>query len=350
MLVACWSSKGGSGTTVVASSIALLLARDAPDGALVVDLAGDVPAALGLAEPGGPGLSGWLAAGADVPPDALVRLESPAGPGLSLLARGNGPLQPDRADVLAALLGADPRPVVADCGADPSGAALAVAASATRSVLVTRACFLALRRALSAPLRPSEVVLVTEPGRSLGRADIEDCLGAPVVAEVSVDPLVARAVDAGLLAQSAPPDARPRARAVLPDHAVGDLAGRVHRRLLEHDPAAAGDRRLAAAAVRDEHPLLAEAEVRSIAGGRHRPRRGARTTRARAGRPDRQRDHGQRHGTRARGASRSSPLAAAGPRSGRGRPAHRAHPRPAGPAAPTARARSPTPGCPTVPG
>jgi cellulose biosynthesis protein BcsQ len=204
MLVACWSSKGGSGTTVVAASLALLLARRHADGALLVDLAGDAPAALGLAEPEGPGLSGWLAAGADVPADALARLEQPAHPGLALLPRGAGDLPPERADVLTALLGSDARPVVADCGADPRGAALTVAAGATRSVLVTRACFLSLRRALIAPLRPSEVVLLTEPGRSLTRLDVEDCLGAPVVAEVTVDPRVARAVDAGLLASRLP--------------------------------------------------------------------------------------------------------------------------------------------------
>ena len=204
MLVACWSSKGGSGTTVVAASLALLLARRQPEGAVLVDLAGDAPAALGLAEPDGPGISGWLSAGADVPADALARLEQPAHPGLSLLPRGQGDLRPDRADVLTALLGSDIRPVVADCGADPRGAALAVAAGATRSVLVTRACFLSLRRALIAPLRPSEVVLLTEPGRSLTRLDVEDCIGAPVVAEVAVDPRVARAVDAGLLAVRLP--------------------------------------------------------------------------------------------------------------------------------------------------
>ena len=105
-----------------------------------------------------------------------------------------------RADVLAALLASDTRPVVADCGTDPTGAALAIAAGATRSILVTRPCFLSLRRALTVPLRPSGVVLLTEPGRSLTRHDVEDCVGAPIVAEVAVDPLVARAVDAGLLA------------------------------------------------------------------------------------------------------------------------------------------------------
>jgi MinD-like ATPase involved in chromosome partitioning or flagellar assembly len=204
MLVACWSSKGGSGTTVVAASLALLLARRSPGGAVLADFAGDAPAALGLAEPEGPGLAGWLAAGTEVPADALGRLEEPAGPGLALLARGAGGLAPERAEVLAALLAADARPVVADCGAEPAGAARTVAAGATRSVLVTRPCFLSLRRALRAPLRPSEVVLLTEPGRSLTRADVEDCIGAPVVAEVAVDPGVARAVDAGLLATRLP--------------------------------------------------------------------------------------------------------------------------------------------------
>jgi hypothetical protein len=94
--------------------------------------------------------------------------------------------------------------VIADCGANPEGTAQLVAAGATRSVLVTRPCYLALRRALAAPIRPSEVVLLTEPGRSLTRRDVEDALGAPVVAEVAVDPQVARAVDAGLLATRLP--------------------------------------------------------------------------------------------------------------------------------------------------
>jgi MinD-like ATPase involved in chromosome partitioning or flagellar assembly len=204
MLVACWSSKGGSGTTVVAATLAVLLARRAPSGAVIADLAGDVPAVLGLADPDGPGLAEWLASGADVPADALARLEHPAGDALRVLPRGHGPLAPERADVLGALLAADPRSVVADCGTGPDGAALAVAAGATRSVLVTRPCFLSLRRALAVPLRPSEVVLLSEPGRALTRADVEDCIGAPVVAEVAVDPQVARAVDAGLLATRLP--------------------------------------------------------------------------------------------------------------------------------------------------
>jgi hypothetical protein len=48
------------------------------------------------------------------------------------------------------------------------------------------------------------VILVDEPGRSLGQRDVEHAIGAPVEAVVSVDPSVARAVDAGLLASRLP--------------------------------------------------------------------------------------------------------------------------------------------------
>ena len=94
--------------------------------------------------------------------------------------------------------------MVADCGSGAFGAGLALAAGAEVSLLVLRPCYLALRRALAAPVRPSGVVLVTEQGRSLGRRDVEDVLGVPVRAEVALDEVVARAVDAGLLGRRLP--------------------------------------------------------------------------------------------------------------------------------------------------
>src|SRR5438552_253681 len=71
VLIALWSAKGGSGTTVVAAALATVLARSSPGGAVLVDLAGDVPGALGVAEPPGYGVADWLAAGPSVPEDAL---------------------------------------------------------------------------------------------------------------------------------------------------------------------------------------------------------------------------------------------------------------------------------------
>ena len=176
MLVACWSVKGGSGTTVVAAALGMMLASAGPRGATLVDLGGDLPAALGVPEPEGPGVAQWLDAGAGVAADALRRLETEVGGGLALVARGGGPMP--------------------DAGGGDGHAGL--------SLLVLRPCYLALRRALAAPLRPSGVVLVTERERSLGRRDVEDVLGVPVRAEVAWDPVVARRVDAGLLAGNLP--------------------------------------------------------------------------------------------------------------------------------------------------
>jgi hypothetical protein len=199
VLLACWSAKGGSGTTVVAAALATLLARSSAT-ALLAYLAGDAPAVLGMPEPDGPGIADWLAAGAGVPADALSRLEIQAGSGLSVLPCGGSlPDAPGRGEVLAALLAADARPVVADCGCAPSGARLAIAAAAGQSLLVLRPCYLALRRAVSSPLRPSGVVLIEEDGRAISRRDVEAALGVPVRAMVAHDMRIARAVDAGLL-------------------------------------------------------------------------------------------------------------------------------------------------------
>ena len=73
MLLAFWSPKGGSGTSVLAAACSLVLARDA-DGARLADLAGDQPAIFALAAEPETGLGDWLAAGPEAPPDALDRL------------------------------------------------------------------------------------------------------------------------------------------------------------------------------------------------------------------------------------------------------------------------------------
>ena len=212
MLVSCWSSKGGSGTTVVAGALAAVLGRRHEEGSLLVDLAGDVPVSLGMPEPPGPGVVEWLAAGSDAPADALGRIEVPAAPGVSLLPRGRGMLvDPERAELLVSILALDPRPVIVDVGTfvphdDPEidSVRRAFVLGATHSFLVTRACFLSLRRAINLPFRPSGIVLVNESYRSLGGREVADVLGAPIVATVPVDGAIARAVDAGVLASRIP--------------------------------------------------------------------------------------------------------------------------------------------------
>ena len=208
MLVTCWSVKGGSGTTVIAAAVSLLVARRLPGDVVLVDVGGDAPAALGLPDLGGPGVLDWLATPA-LDPSALQRLEVDAGAGLRLLPRGAGSASPvvgvgggDEVERLAGAL-ADRSAVVVDAG-PPSPLAFDLAAAATVSLLVLRPCYLALRRALAAPVRPSAVVVIEEPRRSLDPSDIEDVLGVPVRAVVPWDAAIARCVDAGLLAARLP--------------------------------------------------------------------------------------------------------------------------------------------------
>ena len=219
MLVTCWSVKGGSGTTVIAAAVSLLLARRLPGEVVLVDLGGDLPSALGLPDLGGPGVLDWLATpGLD--PSALRRLEVDAGGGLRLLPRGGGSAFVGAVPSGAGAAGdgddgvcgdverlleavGDRATVVVDAG-PASPLAFDLAAGATVSLLVLRPCYLALRRALAAPVRPSAVVVIEEPKRSLDPTDIEDVLGVPVRAVVPWDASIARCVDAGLLGARLP--------------------------------------------------------------------------------------------------------------------------------------------------
>jgi hypothetical protein len=203
-LTACWSAKGGVGTTVVATSLALLLGARDPAGAVIADLCGDVPEVLGMDDPKSPGIAGWLCAGAGVPADALTRMQISVADGVLLLPRGEGELDGERTGVLARLLERGPRPVVADCGLNLSDASEALLATATRSLLVTRPCLLALCHAAKAPQRPTGVVVVREPGRTIRSSQIAEVVKAPVVAEVEADPWVSRKIDAGMLARRVP--------------------------------------------------------------------------------------------------------------------------------------------------
>lgn len=204
MLVICWSVKGGSGTTVVASALALTFSYLAPRGALLVDLAGDAPAALGLSEPPSPGVGDWLGSPDDVDDDSLDTLTVSATDRLRVLHRGAMPMPgtPARWDALARALCDRPGVTVVDAGIAPVPRPLLGASD--ESLLVVRPCYLALRRAASLEPKPTGVIVVNEPSRALTARDVESVLGVPVRAEVGFDPLIARAVDAGLLLSRVP--------------------------------------------------------------------------------------------------------------------------------------------------
>lgn len=209
MLVTCWSVKGGSGTTVVAAALGVLLGRRLAEGALLVDAGGDAGCALGLPDTAGPGLVDWLCSPSEVDATAIDRLVVDASPGLRVLPKGAGAVPAGAVERF--LTGMSGRPVVVVDAGPPSPFALELAAASTLSLLVIRPCYLAVRRALAAPIRPSGVILVEEPKRSLDVTDIESVLGVPVHAVVPWDPGIARAVDAGLLGARLP---RPLAAAL----------------------------------------------------------------------------------------------------------------------------------------
>jgi len=218
-VITLWSAKGGAGTTVVAVALAAMLARrrgvGVTDDVVLVDLMGDAPLAFGTPEPADPGVLDWLAAADAVPPEALARLIRPAAAGVSLMPRGRHVMpRIERVPELLGALTAMGRPIVVDAGHlggarddEPSmRTRRSIVTGSGRSLLVTRPCFLSLRRALDTKVKPDGIVLLDEPGRALARTDIADVLGAPVVGVVPVEPAIARAVDAGVLAARPPAD------------------------------------------------------------------------------------------------------------------------------------------------
>ncbi|MDE0699175.1 MAG: hypothetical protein OXH61_00460 [Acidimicrobiaceae bacterium] len=205
MFIVCWSPKGGSGTSVVASALALTLASSGRE-TLLVDTVGDLGLVLGLPPGDGDGLSDWLLAPSDVSADALSLLEVPAGERLQLLGAGNATeaaINPERTVLAAELLSRSARWVVVDAGS--TGAPEPWLVQGARSVMVLRACYLGIQAALARRLAPgTSIVVVEEPGRALRLADVTAVFNGHRVVSVPWDPAVSRAVDSGLLAHRMP--------------------------------------------------------------------------------------------------------------------------------------------------
>jgi len=203
-MIVCWSVKGGSGTTVVSAALAFALSSKHACNVRIIDMAGDTPAAIGMAQPTGPGIAEWLA-DEEADHNVLDNLVVPVTAHIGVIPRGNHQLQnfsQHRLSALGQAVTLCATRTVVDAGSGLS--MIPIAQYASMSILVIRPCYLALRRASVLEHTPHAVVLVTEPGRVLGKADVESVVGAPVIAEISLDPAVARAVDAGLLAGRVP--------------------------------------------------------------------------------------------------------------------------------------------------
>lgn len=192
----CWSVKGGSGTSVVACALAVVLGRERGIGT-IVDSSGDAPAILGIPEPAGLGINDWLQqrGGDRMNIDALRQRCTDS---VDLIPRGSA-----HATDWGALVGeVDPSTTVCDFGTHRPPDSIVDDARA--DLLVVRACYLALRRAARLERPPTGVVLIEEPGRALVARDVEVVVRAPVVARVPFDERIARTVDAGLLSTRMP--------------------------------------------------------------------------------------------------------------------------------------------------
>ncbi|MFM8482891.1 MAG: hypothetical protein ACKOBT_06045 [Actinomycetota bacterium] len=205
MLTICRSTKGGSGTSTVTAGLAAITGLrtiTARTSVLVVDLLDDLPAIFGITAPLA-GLAEWLTRSTD---QDFVDLCQDCGHGVQLMPRGTGPLPDPTSNLWNRLAGviehhvASGNDVFMDLGTHriPDRLECRLAAIPTRSLLVIRPCYLALRRATQCREAFDGVVLVTGGDRVLGKRDVEGVLGIPVVCEVPLDPDVARRVDSGL--------------------------------------------------------------------------------------------------------------------------------------------------------
>ena len=180
MIIALSSPKHGTGVTTTAAMTALTLATTGPT--VLIDLADDQHAALGLSDPQGHQAVAVtdhlrLIDASDLSPDEQTRIVTDAA---------------EHGDHM-----------VIDAG-DADHPIHDLLPDNTRRMWVLRPCYLALRRAMACTRRPDSIIVVREPQRAPNTLDIEAALGITVEATIDLDPAKTRMVDAGLLAARVP--------------------------------------------------------------------------------------------------------------------------------------------------
>ena len=196
------SPKGGTGTSVVAASLAIVSSSSSPT--LLVDLAGDQAAILGLPQP--PiGLSDWANGMTYREFDEIVSL---CHDNLYLAPTGIFDFETLNANAWDKLLRAlslkhsEGCNIIVDLGR--ADIPLALRKIVDTCYLVTRPCYLALRRAVDLETAFSGVIVVNEPDRVLTSRDVESVLKLKCVAEIPYTSEISRRVDSGLLKSRLP--------------------------------------------------------------------------------------------------------------------------------------------------
>jgi hypothetical protein len=195
-IITVHATKGGQGATTITAALGILHAN-AGHRTLLIDTGGDLPAILGKPEPLSVGLSDYLIDPTTTLDDITVTVNE----NLDVVTRGTGPIAFTTYTYGLTIGGlGDYYTVIVDAGT----CATEWNQHADRNVFVTRPCYLAVRRAIHLPTRPTEVVFMVEPGRALSAHDIEVVLGVPVGVTVPVDIDTARIIDAGILGSRMP--------------------------------------------------------------------------------------------------------------------------------------------------
>ncbi len=188
-ITVCASAKGGQGCTTIAAVLAVLAAQGNQP-TLLLDTRGDAAPTLGVSDPAPAGTFAEAMANA-VEPCRHLCVATIAG----------DQIDSDATSELERLTAAGHR-VIVDTGTDHDVLHRFDPLSPQR-LLVTRPCYLALRRAIGVPFVPDHVVLISEQQRCLTERDVSLAL-ALAVTSVPYDPAIARAIDAGLLAARLP--------------------------------------------------------------------------------------------------------------------------------------------------
>ena len=196
------SPKGGTGTSVVAASLAIVSSSSSPT--LLVDLSGDQAAILGLPQP--PiGLSDWANGMTYREFDEIISL---CHDNLYLAPTGTFDFETLNANAWDKLLRAlslkhsEGHNIIVDLGR--ADIPLALRKIVDTCYLVTRPCYLALRRAVDLETAFSGVIVVNEPDRVLTSRDVELVLKLKCVAEIPYTSEISRRVDSGLLKSRLP--------------------------------------------------------------------------------------------------------------------------------------------------
>ena len=196
------SPKGGTGTSVVAASLAIVSSSSSPT--LLVDLSGDQAAILGLPQP--PiGLSDWANGMTYREFDEIISL---CHDNLYLAPTGTFDFETLNANAWDKFLRAlslkhsEGYNIIVDLGR--ADIPLALRKIVDTCYLVTRPCYLALRRAVDLETAFSGVIVVNEPDRVLTSRDVESVLKLKCVAEIPYTSEISRRVDSGLLKSRLP--------------------------------------------------------------------------------------------------------------------------------------------------